>query len=305
MNGKAKGILMILAAAVCWGVFPSFSRVLYGMGVSVMDTVAIRAFVAGGLYLMIGFARGSFKGLKIKDLPFLCFYGVAAIFSTYLFYALAVSELSSAMAAMLLYTAPAFVIIFNRMIYKDKITKIKLSALIITFAGSFLVVRAYDISSISLNLKGIVFGLLSGIGYSMLTVIGRTTLKKHSAQVGTFVPTIFTAVIMLFIVPPHTLQLNGWVSIVCALGIGIVGSVLPYMLYLGGLEKGVDGGNAVTLANAEPVVASIAGSLFFKDAMSLPQLIGIILVICGAALPNINFGKKSAEKAKDKETGEK
>lgn len=290
MSKNAKGIIMILAAAVCWGLFPSFSRVLYGFGVTVMDTVAVRAMVAGAIYLIIGLIKGSFKGLRLRDLPFLCFYGAAAILSVFVFYSLAIKELSSAMAAMLLYTAPAFVIIFNRIIYKDKITAPKLVALIITFVGSFLVVRAYDFSSFSANIIGIVFGLLAGIGYSMLTVIGRTALKRYSPEVGTFVPTIFTAVVMMIAVPPFTLHIEGGaVAVLCALGLGIVGSVLPYMLYLGGLSKGVDGGNAIILANAEPVVATLCGVIFFKDIMEWPQIIGIVLVMLGAALPNLKF----------------
>lgn len=298
MSKQLKGILMILAAAICWGVFPSFSRILYAQGMPAMHAIAVRAFVAGGLYLIIGLIRGTFKGLSSKDLPFLCFYGVAAYLSTFLFYALAVKELSAAMAAMLLYTAPAFVILFNRILYKDKITAPKLAALIVTFLGSALVVRIYDPASLSLNFKGILLGLLSGIGYSMLTVIGRKALQKYDSQVSTFVPTIFVSLIMLFVVPPFRIELSDPVMWLCALGVGVIGSVLPYLLYLGGLSRGVDGGNAVILANAEPVVATICGVLFFHDPLEWVQMLGIVLVILGAILPNLNFKPKLVASSK-------
>lgn len=287
MNKQQRGLLMILAAAICWGIFPTFSCILYAYGMPAIHAVALRAGIAGGMYLLIGLARGSFRGLRAKDLPLLCGYGIAAILSTYLFYALAVEMLSSAMAAMLLYTAPAFVIVFNRIFYKDAITPQKLVALIITFAGSALVVRIYDPAALTLNFKGILIGLLSGIGYSMLTVIGRKVLQKHSPQVGTFVPTIFVGALMMLIVPPFEIRLDGAVMWLCALGLGIVGSVLPYLLYLGGLSCGVDGGNAVILANAEPVVATLCGSLFFHDRLDGLQVLGIALVMVGAVLPNL------------------
>lgn len=298
MSRNVKGIVLILLAACCWGFFPTFSRVLYGQGMPVIQVVSARALIAGAIYLIMGFIRGTFKGIKLKDLPFFIGYGIAAILSVFLFYALAIDYLSSAVAAMLLYTAPSFVIIFNRIFYKEKITPIKIAALFITFTGSFFVVRAYDINSLKVGGIGVLFGFLAGIGYSMLTVIGRAGLKKYSPEANTFIPTIATAAIFFVAVPPWKIEiLNGAASVLCLLGVGIVGSVLPYLFYLKGLSCGVHSSNAVLLANVEPLVATVCGVFFFRDLLEWPQIIGIALVLTGAALPNL--GLENRLKAKN------
>lgn len=292
LKQQKKGIFYIVLAASLWGFFPSINRILYQNGISVLAATGARAFVAGAVYLIWGLIKGTFRGIKLRDLPFFAFYGIAAILSTYVFYALAIQRLSSAMAAILLYTAPAFVILFSRLFYKEPITKVKAAALCLTFCGSFLVVRGYDIASLRVNGLGILFGILSGIGYAMLTVIGRKGLQKYNPTVNTFLPTILTAVIFLGIVPPWTISVpNGTVAL-CFLGVGIIGSVLPYFFYLKGLGEGLDGGNASILANIEPLVATICGVLFFRDALEIWQVIGICVTLYGAVLPVLKRPKK-------------
>ena len=86
---------------------------------------------------------------------------------------------STAVAAVLLYTGPAFVNIFERIFYKKRLTWVKILSLIITFAGCAMVVGLYDLSTVTDNLLGIVVGLLSGICYSMTTVIGEKAKEKY------------------------------------------------------------------------------------------------------------------------------
>lgn len=300
MKKQQKGMVYIILAAALWGFFPSFNRVLYENGVSVLEASAARAFVAGGVYLIWGLLKGTFRGIRLRDLPFFLFYGIAAILSTYVFYALAIEHLSSAMAAILLYTAPAFVILFSRIFYEEPITKVKAAALCLTFCGSFLVVRGYDISSLRLNGLGILFGLLSGVSYAMLTVIGRKGLQKYEPMANTFLPTILTAVIFLGIVPPWTISVPNMAVAVCFLGVGIIGSVLPYFFYLKGLGEGLDGGSASILANIEPLVATLCGVVFFHDPLEIWQVLGIAVTLYGAVLPVVPKKRVSSGGAEDK-----
>ncbi len=288
LRSKAYGIFYIILAAVFWGVFPVFNRLLYANGFTVFEASAYRAFSAALIYLIWGAASGEFKSIKIKSLPFFAFYGLVSVFGTFLFYALAIRELSAAMAAMLLYTAPSFVIIFSRIIYKEKITPVKLVALILTFCGCFLVIRGYDISSLKVNARGIFYGLMSGISYSMLTVVGRYSLAKYSRLQNTFLPTIFASLIFMVICPPHTLSGFSGINIIYILATGIIGTVLPYFFYMKGLSIGVDGGKASILANIEPIVATVCGTVFFQDFLEIPhQIIGIAITLAGAILPII------------------
>ncbi len=288
MNKKTLGIIYVLLTAVLWGFYPVFTRILYANGVTVAQAVSARALITGGIYLIWGLCTHTFGGLRPRDYLFFAFYGLTAILGTYSFYALAIRYLSSAMAAMLLYTAPAFVILFNRIFYGDKITPIKLTALITTFFGSCLVVRIYDPSALSLNLVGILLGLLSGISYSLLTVIGRKALKNgYKPLQNTFLPTIFAAVAIGCAVPPWTLPVSPPLVIFAFLGAAVIGSVLPYWLYQKGLATGLDGSIASLLCNLEPVMSTVFGCLLFADQLEIRQILGIVIVLAGASLPEL------------------
>lgn len=287
VRNNLKGVACIVLAAFCWGLFPSCSRVLYAMGVPVIQVVAARALIAGAVYFVLGLVHGTFRNIGGRGLLFFFGYGMAAIFSTYLFYALAIQRLSSAVAAILLYTAPAFVIVFSRIFYREPITKAKVVSLVFTGLGGILVVRAYDLSSLKVGGLGILFGVLAGLGYSMLTVIGRIGLRKYSAQANTYLPTMLTAAVFLFTVPSWEIKPIGTAGLLCMLGVGVLGSVLPYLFYMKGLSYGIPGTNAALLANVEPLVATICGVVLFKDMLEWPQLAGMILVLTGAVLPNI------------------
>ncbi|MBQ2709935.1 MAG: EamA family transporter, partial [Clostridia bacterium] len=294
MKKSTLGAVYIIIAALMWGAFPMFNRILYASGVTVLQAVSARAVIAAAIYAVWGFAAGTFRGLKWRDFAFLFVYGIVSVLGTYTFYALAIRELSGAMASMLLYTAPAFVIIFNRIFYGDRITPIKLAALLISFAGCCLVVRIYDPASLTLNFKGIVYGLLSGISYSLLTVIGRKAYARgYTSLQNTFVPAIAVGLAMCVITPPWTIPFTGGTVILCYLAIGIIGSVLPYFFYLKGLSTGIDGAAAILLANLEPVTATVLGYFIFSDLLEWPQILGIVVVLAGSVLPSL---KKSPQK---------
>ena len=289
MKKTGSGAVYIISAAVLWGFFPVFTRMLYAEGISVADAVAARAIVAALTYLIWGLLGGVFKGLKGKDYLFLAFYGVCSVLGTYLFYALAIKYLSAAMAAMLLYTAPAFVILFDRLLYGEPITRVKLIALAAAFIGSCLVVRIYDLESLVLNWQGIVLGLLAGISYSMLTVIGRKAIGRgYTPLQNTFVPSISVGLIFCVAVPPWTIAMPSAKVALCYLAVGIIGSVLPYFFYLKGLSSGIGGAAASILANVEPVAATLFGMIFFADTLELWQILGMAIVLFGAAIPSLS-----------------
>ena len=63
----------------------------------------------------------------------------------------------------------------------------------------------------------------------------------------------------------------------------VFSTVLPYLLYTGGLAK-VESGKAAILASLEPVVASVMGAVVFGEPMTIMTALGIALVFGGVAI---------------------
>jgi drug/metabolite transporter (DMT)-like permease len=279
-----KGKFYIIGAAVSWGMLPMFSRFLFMNGYDAITVAAMRIYTASIIFLIIALRRKVFSEIKLKDAFFFIPYGVISLGGMYTFGSLAMKSLSVAMAVMLLYTAPAFVIVFSRIIYKEKITSQKLISLFLIFFGCSFVVRAYSPSDFSGDLKGITFGLLSGICYSTLTLFGRRGVRLYSSEANTIMPALSAAVFFMLIRPPFLISIPSIEIGMLFLGLSIVGSLIPNFLYLKGLKLGVEGGKASLMANIEAVVATIVGVVVFSDSLEFLQVLGMCAVIAGAAI---------------------
>ena len=60
-------------------------------------------------------------------------------------------------------------------------------------------------------------------------------------------------------------------------------SVAAYLLYTAGL-RGMENGRASIIASIEPVMASLVGFFLYKEAFSLPSIIGMIFVLTSCVL---------------------
>lgn len=84
---------------------------------------------------------------------------------------------SLSVAAVLLYTAPAFVMVLSYLLFHEKFTVRKSIALVLTFVGCVFVTGIIG-SSQTLSGKGILIGIGAGFGYALYSIFGRFALKK-------------------------------------------------------------------------------------------------------------------------------
>ena len=131
-----KSYLCILLAAAAWGCIGLFSRRLLNNGFSPANIVTIRNF-GGLLVLSLIFAlfdRNVFR-VKAKHLPIFFGTGIVSVLLFTLCYFNAQKLCSLAVSAILLYTAPAMVVVMSAVLWKEPITKKKLLALFLALLG--------------------------------------------------------------------------------------------------------------------------------------------------------------------------
>lgn len=303
---NVKGVLYILAAAFFWGIMPMFARVAQNSGSDGITSAAMRGYVAAILYIIYGIATGAFKRFSPRHIPFYLINGFCSITMMYLGYLKALEYIPVAMASALTYTAPGFVIIFSRIIYHEPITRVKALAVLMTFGGCLLVVKLYDPSAFSTNIKGILFALAGGIAYSTLTLFGRRGLARYDAQINAIMPALGGAFWLLFFKPPWTIHIDNVGMVIGFIGIGAIGGFVPFLLYLKGMNCGIEGGTASVIAAVEPAITVVMGMILYNEKLEIWQYIGIAVIIAGVMLPMLPIadkinGKKS-EKAIQPET---
>jgi len=286
--------LFVLLAGILWGIIGVFVRRLNATGFLAMDIVAIRAVTTSVmlfLFLLL-FDRGK---LVVKGKDIWCFVGTG-IFSIVFFnfcYFQAITETSLSIAAILLYTAPAFVMVISAFLFQEKITKQKVWSLVLTFLGCVLVTGVVG-SGQRVTFRGVLFGLGAGIGYALYSIFSRFALKRgyHSLTISfyTFVFAMLGALPLSKLWKPEMVSMFGIKTVLFCLLFGLISTVLPYFVYTRGLAE-MENSRASILASIEPVTATLLGVLFYREHMSLLQVMGVLLVIVAIALGEIKGTK--------------
>ncbi|MDK2983121.1 MAG: drug/metabolite transporter, family [Thermococcaceae archaeon] len=131
-----KGYLLVFLAASMWGTLGIFAKLLYGFGLDPFTITFYRAIIAFGLLFVYNLSQG----LQVKKhrLPFYAFYGFFAVFLFYILYFYTVKISSVSLAVLLLYSAPIYSTILGYFIFGERITPLKLAALLMAIMGCFI-----------------------------------------------------------------------------------------------------------------------------------------------------------------------
>ncbi|MBO4552140.1 MAG: EamA family transporter [Candidatus Methanomethylophilaceae archaeon] len=298
MNDKRMlSIVAIVVAASFWGVIGVFSRELRDRGLDAIQVTEVRCIVtAVALFMILLIYDRRLLKIDPKDIWMFIGSGVIGIVSFNVLYFEAAEIVSLSMTAVLLYTAPFFVVILSAFLFKEALTKQKGLSLVLAFTGCLLISGIIG-SSDGFNVKGFLLGLGSGIGYALYTIFGKIALKKYHP----FTLTFYTfAVAGICLIPFSDIAHMADVAVnvsdawIWMLALGILITTLPYFLYNFGLN-GLDAGIASVMAFIEPMVATIAGFVIYNEAPTVFNFMGIMLILTAVILLNIQFGGKAEE----------
>ena len=92
----------------------------------------------------------------------------------------AVKHTTLAVAITLLYTYPMFVTLFSALWLGERLTRVKLAAAALTVLGSALVAQIHEAEFLRLNLRGILFGLLTGLSMAVYSILGKRAVARYA-----------------------------------------------------------------------------------------------------------------------------
>lgn len=274
---KYLSYLFILIAGTCWGLIGLFNRQLLAVGLTPRDIVLLRNM--GGLLLLtlvfLVVDRSIFK-INPRHLPYFVGTGIVSVVVFTLMYFSCQQYCSLAVAAILLYTAPTFVVLMSAILWKEPVTKQKLLALAVAFLGCAAVSGIFS-GGLSVTPLGFLLGLGSGFFYAMYSIFGRYALAHYQPMTVTYYTFVFAGFGALFVTQPlqavSTVFSDGRL-ILLTIGLVAISTVIPFIFYTKGLSQ-VESGKASILASIEPVVAALAGVIAFGEPMTAAVALGL------------------------------
>ena len=294
----SKGAIFIFISAVFWGTAGIFVNSLRdNYRIEALQIVLGRAFftvIPLGIAMLL-IDKRLFK-IKIKDSVYFALTGIGSITLFNFCYFQTMKYTSLSVAAVLLYTAPIFVMIISSVFFKEKITLLKVVCCLLAVVGCAFV-SGLTGSAETIGIKGIAYGLMTGFGYSLYGIFSGILIKKgYSSLTVNFYAFVFTfASVCLLLVKDlgHTVSLYtvGWQPVLIAFAMGLINTVIPYVLYAEGL-KDVKHSLGIIIATVEPIVATLSGIVFYKQYPDVFGYIGIILVLGSVMVLNLSKGEQ-------------
>jgi DME family drug/metabolite transporter len=283
-----KGYAFIVAAAVLWGMIGPFSRLAFQEGIAPMEVAFWRALLAWILFGGHAIIRREVR-LYPKDIPYILVFGVCGVSLFYFAYQMAVKQGGAAMAAVLLYTAPAWVIILSRIFLKESITPTKILALVLTLIGISAISMGKDAGqgSSPISVSAIAFGLTSGFCYSLYYIFGKYFTGRYSSYN-----------LFLYVLPIGAMGLLPWVTFapktptcwLALMSLVIISTYGANSCYYLGL-KYLDAGRASITATIEPVVAAVVAYFWWNEVITVQSYMGGAVILCAVILM-IRSGEK-------------
>ncbi|MBQ9805162.1 MAG: EamA family transporter [Clostridia bacterium] len=290
---KTKAFLFIVVAGVLWGTSGIFVHALAPLGFSSAQMTFARGLVA--FLCMAGYAlifdRSAFR-VRPLDLLLYSLIGLA-LFGTAFCYYTSMQLTSGATSVILMYTAPVYVMLFSILFLGEKLSSSKLVAVILMLAGCCLVSGV--LTGFQFHFIGILFGLGSGIAYASYNIVTKISLRRGgnavSATVYGFLSmSAFAAMFaepadMAVHIADAPIPSIAWLA-----GLGVLTSVVPYLIYTMAL-KDIPAGTASALSIVEPMSATVFSFVLFDEHLGYGSVIGIVLILVSVFLLGHSEGK--------------
>jgi len=278
---KLMPYFLIIGAAILWASAGTTSKYLFNAGMSPYTLAQFRVSFSSLIIFgyLLAFSRDILR-IRVRDLPYLVVLGALGMGGVQVTYLYAISKIKVAMAILLQYLAPFFVATYSWLFLRESMDRWKVLSILLAFMGCVLVVEAYRVSFLTLNIEGVIAGLLSAGFFSFYSLLGERAMGRYSPWTTLFYALVFSAVLFNIAMPIRHIiawkaELRWCLSVVYII---VCGTVLPFGLYYMGVEH-LRSTRASIVATLEPISAGFLSFIFLGETLTPWQIFGGLLVI--------------------------
>lgn len=284
------GSLMVTAAAVTVSSKAIFVKLAYAYSVDAATLIALRMAFSAPFFIGLAlWARASATAADIsrRDGWLILLAGMLGGYGPMWLDFAGLAYVSAGLERIVLFLYPTMVVVLTALLFKQRINKGEIFALVLTYAGVGLVV-SHDLTLSSLQgshtMLGLALVFASAISYAAYLVFSGRLIPRVGSS-------LFTAYTMLaataasaghFASTPHPVSVLHlpiqvyWLS----LSMALVATVLPAILLNEGIRR-IGTNRASMVSSIGPVSTILLAYLFLGEGITWLQLLGTALVMAG------------------------
>lgn len=272
------GFALVCISATAYGTLAIFGRYAYAAGMDALTMLFFRFSLSAAVIACLllvrreSLSRGRML-LRPAGMGAIGYVGQAFCYLTALKYA------STGLVALLLYLYPVLVAILSALVFRERVSDIKMLALGLALLGT-----ALTVGPEGGQWTGILLSLSAALIYSLYIMVGTQVVRQvpalQSAGVICASAAAMSGMLMVLNRPQLPVTADGWAAIA---GLAVIATVLPVVTFLTGLKR-IGPSNAAALSTLEPVVTVILAALLFGETLTPLGMLGGGLILTAVVL---------------------
>ncbi len=287
-----QGFLISIGGAILFSTKAIWVKLAFKhTGVDAITLLTLRMLLSLPFYIAAAWMAGkkeNVQPLSKKDFGWIVILGILGYYLSSLFDFIGLQYISAGLERLILFLYPTFAVLLNTYLFKQRITRIQLLALSITYTGIGIAYYA-ELGTVQHN-DSFYFGsfmvFLCAVTYSFYLVgTGKMVTRAGSTRYTAYAMLAATAgVFVHFIVKQQWQSLNlswelGWYS----LALAIIATVIPSFMISAGMKR-IGSNNTSIITSIGPVSTIIQAAIFLNEPILITQIMGTALVIIGVIL---------------------
>jgi len=289
MKKHSTAYIYLTITTSAWGSLYVVSKFILDQ-VPIFTLLFLRYLLAGIVLLVVLIKRKPQK-IARQDYKYIFIIGVFGYFLSVGAQLIGTKLANASLASLINAMNPISIIIFARLILKEKLTLNKVVAVIAAVTGTYIIIGG---ASGGGKMLGIILSIISVLIWSLTTVVARRINQKYDSLTITtysfFIATVCSFPTALYEFATVDIKIFEPHLIYSILYIGIICTALTNLLWNKSLSM-IDAGNCSLFYPIQPLVATLLGWLLLGESVDISFVAGAVLII-GGVLSSIIGGQK-------------
>lgn len=291
------GYVMVVTAATLFAVNGSVSKVVLGSELSALELTQVRNTAAAILFLafLLVFTPGRLR-VGGRELLLLVAFGLVGVALVQWLYFVAIENLPVGVALLIEFTAPLFVALFARFVYREHVRRRIWAAVALCLTGLAMVVELW--AGVAFSTVGVTAAFGGALALTAYLLMAERERRHRDPASLSFYGFLFAALLWAVVHPlwdfpwsvlgdevslqgnlsAHTAPVWALVAFVI-----LVGTMVTFTLLTGSLRH-LSATRASIVMTLEPVVATVVAWAWLDESLGATQLLGGGVVIAGILL---------------------
>ena len=280
MNNKNTGIFygMYILSMLLFG---TNGYLVSHISLQSSQIVLVRTLIGGLVLSAMVLLQKDFSFSRVKpELGHLLAGGIALGLNWVTLFA-AYRMLNVSLATLIYYAGPMLVLLFSPWLFREKLTKQKLAAVMIVAAGLLCITGS--IAAGKLSMAGLFTAIGSALFYAALIVFNKRIRNTSGLQTAAIELDVAFVVVLLYVLFTTGLSYPLAADIPYLLIIGLMNTGLAYFLYFTGMQR-LPAQSVALISYIDPVSALLFSAWLLNESMTMLQIAGAVFIIGGAII---------------------